>query len=94
MEYTGEHLLPGKFGHLFAVLSFVAALLSTFAYYQATQRRETAGAEGWRNLGRFGYLLHGIAIAGIIGSLFYILTGKMYEYQYAWSNVSDDLPNQ
>ena len=94
MEYIGEHLLPGKFGHLFAVLSFVAALLSTFAYFLATQRRQTEQSEGWRNLGRFGFLLHGIAVAGIIGSLFYILTGKMYEYQYAWANISDDLPTR
>lgn len=94
MEYIGEHLLPGKFGHFFVVLSFVAALLSTFAYFLATQRRQTEQSEGWRNLGRFGFLLHGIAVAGIIGSLFYILTGKMYEYQYAWANISDDLPTR
>ncbi len=94
MEYIGEHLLPGKLGHLFVVLSFVAALLSTFAYFFATQRRRKPDSEGWRNLGRFGFLLHGIAVAGIIGSLFYILNGKMYEYQYAWSNISDDLPSR
>lgn len=45
-------------------------------------------------MGRLGFLLHGLAVLGVIGSLFYILTGKMYEYQYAWANVSDDLPNQ
>lgn len=94
MEYIGEQLLPGKFGHLFVVLSFVAALLSTISYFFATQRRHLPESEGWRNLGRFGFLLHGIAVLGIIGSLFYILTGKMYEYQYAWANISDDLPVQ
>jgi cytochrome c-type biogenesis protein CcmF len=94
MEYIGEHLLPGRIGHLCAVLSFVAALLSTFGYFLATQRRDTADAEGWRNIGRFGFLLHGLAVFGIIGVLFQILTGKMYEYQYAWANVSDDLPTR
>ncbi|MBP6825650.1 MAG: cytochrome c biogenesis protein CcsA [Saprospiraceae bacterium] len=94
MEYIGEQLLPGKLGHMFVVLSFVAALLSTVTYFIATQRRQTADSEGWRNLGRLGFLLHGIAVAGIIGSLFYILTGKMYEYQYAWANISDDLPSR
>ncbi len=94
MEYIGEHLFPGQFGHLCAVLSFVAVLLSAVAYFFATKKRETATYEGWRNLGRLGFLLHGLAVLGIIGSLFYILTGKMYEYQYAWANVSDDLPNQ
>ncbi|MDO8365796.1 MAG: cytochrome c biogenesis protein CcsA [Saprospiraceae bacterium] len=92
MQYIGEHLLPGQLGHLCAVLSFVAALLASVSYFIATQRRQTAQYEGWRNLGRYAYLLHGVATMGIIGMLFWILTGKMYEYQYAWANVSDDLP--
>ncbi|MBC7777792.1 MAG: cytochrome c biogenesis protein CcsA [Phycisphaerae bacterium] len=94
MQYIGEHLLPGKLGHLFAVLSFVAALLASVSFFIATQRRETAQYKGWRNVGRYAYLLHGLATLGIIGMLFWILTGKMYEYQYAWANVSDDLPMQ
>lgn len=94
MEYIGENLLPGQIGHLCVVLSFVAALLSTFAYFFATKKRGTAESEGWLNIGRFSFLLHGLATLGIIGSLFYLLTGKMYEYQYAWANVSDDLPSQ
>jgi len=94
MEYIGEHLLPGQLGHLCVVLSFVAALLASFAYFFATKHRNTAAYDGWRNLGRFGFLLHGLALLGIIGTLFYILSGKMYEYQYAWANISDDLPKQ
>ncbi|MFN0176792.1 MAG: cytochrome c biogenesis protein CcsA [Saprospiraceae bacterium] len=92
MDYIGEHLLPGQLGHLCAVLSFVAALLAAFSFFIATQRRDTDQYNGWRNLGRYAYLLHGLATLGIIGMLFWILTGKMYEYQYAWANVSDDLP--
>ena len=94
MEYIGEHLLPGRLGHFFVVLSFVAVTLACLSYFWATQRRDSAEFEGWRNLGRFSFLLHGLAILGIIGSLFFILTQKYYEYQYAWANVSDDLPFQ
>ncbi len=94
MEYIGENLLPGQIGHLCVVLSFVAALLSAFAYFWGTQQRQTAGAENWVNLGRFGWLLHALATFGIIGSLFFLLVNKHYEYQYAWANVSDDLPFQ
>lgn len=94
MNYIGEHLMPGQLGHFCVVLSFVAALLATFSYYSATKYRAVPASEGWRNLGRFSFLLHGLATFGIIGGLFYILTGKMYEYQYAWANVSDDLPVQ
>ncbi|MFM8485259.1 MAG: cytochrome c biogenesis protein CcsA, partial [Bacteroidota bacterium] len=35
-----------------------------------------------------------MTVFSIIGLLFYILVGKMYEYNYAWANVSDDLPVQ
>jgi cytochrome c-type biogenesis protein CcmF len=76
------------------VLSFVATLLASVAYYIATVRRNTQEGDQWRNIGRFSFILHGLATLGIIGTLFYILVGKMYEYQYAWSNISDDLPTQ
>lgn len=92
MEYIGEHLLPGQIGHLLAVLSFVASLLATVAFFAATQRRETAGYAGWRKIGRISFGLHGLATFGVIGVLFFILVNKYYEYQYAWANVSDDLP--
>lgn len=94
MQYIGEHLIPGQLGHLLAVLSFVAALLASIAYFVATQHSKTAQFDSWRNLGRYAYLLHGLATFGVIGTLFWILTGKMYEYQYAWANISDDLPVQ
>jgi len=92
MEYIGEHLLPGRFGHLCVVLSFVAALLAAVSYFFATNRRALPESEGWKTLGRLGFVVHGVATFGVIISLFYILTSKMYEYQYAWANVSDDLP--
>jgi cytochrome c-type biogenesis protein CcmF len=92
MNYSGEHLLPGQLGHFCVVLSFVAALLAAVSYFFATEQRQKPGAAGWLQLGRFSFLLHGLTTLGIIGSLFYILVGKMYEYQYAWSNISDDLP--
>jgi|GEM_PF-26184 len=94
MEYLGEHLLPGQFGHFFVVLSFVTALLASVSYFIATQRPESAQFAGWRRLGRGAFVLHGLATFGIIACLFYLLTSKMYEYQYAWANISDDLPTR
>jgi cytochrome c-type biogenesis protein CcmF len=94
MNYIGEHLLPGQLGHFCVVLSFVAAMLATVSFFLATKHRATAATSDWLKLGRFSFLLHGLATFGTIGILFYILTGKMYEYQYAWSNISDDLPVQ
>jgi cytochrome c-type biogenesis protein CcmF len=92
MEYIGEQLLPGRLGHFFVVLSFVAALTATFSYFMSAQRRHLPETEAWRNLGRFSFLIHGLATFGVIASLFFILVKKRYEYEYAWANVSDDLP--
>ncbi|MDX1910447.1 MAG: cytochrome c biogenesis protein CcsA, partial [Saprospiraceae bacterium] len=94
MEYIGEHLLPGQLGHLFVVLSFVSALLAAVAFFQATQNKANLHFGGWRKIGRYAFFFHGATTLGVIGALFWLLTGKMYEYQYAWANISDDLPTR
>jgi cytochrome c-type biogenesis protein CcmF len=94
MQYTGEHLLPGQIGHFFVVLSFVASLFAMICYYFATEKRETPEAATWLRMGRFSFVVHGLAAFMVIGSLFYILVNKYYEYQYAWANISDDLPTE
>ncbi len=94
MQYIGEHLLPGQIGHLLAVLSFVAALLAAVSYFLAVHRRASSEETGWLLLGRGAFVVHGLATLGVIASLFLILVNKYYEYQYAWANVSDDLPFQ
>lgn len=94
MQYIGEHLLPGQIGHLLAVLSFVAALLAAVSYFLAVRRRASSEEAGWLLLGRGAFVVHGLATLGVIASLFLILVNKYYEYQYAWANVSDDLPFQ
>jgi len=40
MNYTGEHLLPGQLGHFFIVLSLVASLVATFAYFKSTVSKQ------------------------------------------------------
>ena len=37
MKYNGEHLFYGELGHGFAVLSFVASLVATIAFFKASQ---------------------------------------------------------
>ncbi len=91
MEYIGEHLLPGQIGRFAIVLSFVASLLAVAAYYFATQRRDTEEYTSWRKIGRFGFILHGICVFWIIGTIFYIMTNQYYEYQYVQAHVSEDL---
>ncbi len=92
MEYIGEHLLPGKIGHLLIVLAFTSSLLAGLAYYFATQRHALDEAVGWRRIGRIAFSLHGLGILGAIGVIFYIMLKQYYEYQYVWAHVSEELP--
>lgn len=88
IRYLNETLWPGQWGHFAVVLSFVAALLSVVAYTRSEHRH---GDPGWRLLGRLAFHIHGISTLAVIGLLFYIMLNRMYEYEYVWAHVSDDL---
>lgn len=89
VEYIGEHLWPGQFGHFAILFSFVAALLAIYSYYRSHQDPHNSG---WRTLGRWAFVGHSAMTLVVIGLLFYIMLNKYYEYEYVWAHVSDDLP--
>ncbi len=92
IQYIGETLLPGQIGQMGVLLAFVGALLSMVAYWFATQRRESADYESWRNIGRYAFLTHGLGVFAVIGALIYAMINQLYEYQYVQAHVSDELP--
>jgi hypothetical protein len=55
MEYIGEHLLPGKIGHFFALLSFAASFVALIAYFKATTAKTTEEETGWRRMARMAF---------------------------------------
>lgn len=89
--YIGENLLPGKLGHASVIASFLGALVSFISYFIASRGQDEAN-QAWRKLGRYAYLLHGIAVIGIVLSLFDIIANHRFEYHYAWSHASSTLP--
>lgn len=48
MDYIGEHLLPGQLGHFFIVLSLVASLIATFAYFKSARSVNDEDAAHWK----------------------------------------------
>ncbi len=94
IQYIGEHLWPGKIGHFFIILGFVASLFSGVAYAFATKHRTDEQHNSWNRLGKIGFLIHGFCVFGIIAILFYIMGNQYYEYQYVQQHVSDDLPKK
>ncbi|MFZ6052201.1 cytochrome c biogenesis protein CcsA [Halocola ammonii] len=89
IDYTGESPLPGIIGNFFIVLAFAAALFSAFSYYQSVRNESDFG---WKRLGRIGFWIQSLSILGAIASLFYILTNHLYEYQYAWEHLNNEMP--
>lgn len=90
MEYTGEHLLPGRLGNFFLILSLVASAVSMVAYWYSVRQKEDAPA--WIRMGRWGFRIHTFAIVGAIGTLFFMILNHMFEYDYVWRHSSRDLP--
>jgi len=91
MKYIGEHLLPGQIGHFFIILSLVASLVATFAYFmEANSSRgplKPADASGnWKQLARFAFVIETVSIIAIFSILFYIIYNHLFEYHYAWKH--------
>src|SRR5215210_1374843 len=88
MEFIGEHLLPGQAGHFFAILSLVASLVATFAFFKATNITEVAEKNSWLRIARFAFLTETISVGAIFGVLYYIISSHLFEYKYAWQHSS------
>ncbi|TZF83728.1 cytochrome C biogenesis protein [Pedobacter sp. BS3] len=90
VQFVGEHLLPGKLGQFFVILSFGSALLSTISYYFAAINDRPGNS--WRNIGRAALWVNTLAVVGIGSCLFYIIYNHLFEYHYAWAHSSRSLP--
>ena len=91
MDYIGEHLLPGQFGHFFIVLSLVASLVATFSYFKSAQALNEEDAGHWKKLARYRIHHRIISVLAIFAILFYIIHNHLFEYKYAWQHSSRSL---
>ncbi|NGM60315.1 cytochrome c biogenesis protein CcsA [Sphingobacterium sp. SGG-5] len=89
VNYVGEHLLPGKIGQFFVILSFAAALLSLISYFFAAHK---PAEKGWKTLGRIGFALNALSIVSIGSILFYLIYNHYFEYHYVWAHSDRALP--
>lgn len=87
--YTGENLFIGNLGHFFVVLAICTAILGGISYFFATNTPEEGG---WKKIGRLSFWIHFIAVTGVFVTLFAIIYGHFFEYQYAWQHSSRSLP--
>ncbi len=88
MNYIGEHLFPGQLGHFFAVLSLVASLVATIAYFKANSLAIPTEKESWLRFARAAFLVETISVFSIFITLYFIISNHYYEYFYAWNHTS------
>ncbi|HTN21146.1 MAG TPA: cytochrome c biogenesis protein CcsA [Pelobium sp.] len=91
IQFTGEHLLPGKLGQFFIVLSIGASVLALISYFFATTAKDKLDLS-WQKIGRIAYRLNLLAVVGAGACLFYIIYNHLFEYHYAWAHSSRTLP--
>jgi cytochrome c-type biogenesis protein CcmF len=85
------HSLIGNIGHLSIILSFVSSLLAAYGYFNASNAT-IEKEKSWLNFSRIVFYVHCLSVFGIVASLFGIIYNHYYEYYYAWSHSSNNLP--
>ena len=88
MNYIGEHLLPGKLGHFFVLLSLVSSLVAAISYFKAAQSKIGDEATSWKKLGRIAFLIDAASVFSIFATIYYIIRVHYFEYNFAWSHSS------
>ncbi|HEU0063701.1 MAG TPA: cytochrome c biogenesis protein CcsA [Flavisolibacter sp.] len=88
MNFTGEHLMPGKAGHFFILLSLVCSLAASLSYFLSVQKKDPAQKHQWKVLGRLFFYTGIVSIFSIFITLFYIISHHFFEYKYAWQHSS------
>lgn len=91
MDYFGEQLLPGRLGHFLIVLSFVASLVATLAYFKSANASLQPQADSWKRIGRIAFIIEGISVFSVFAILLYIVAAHRFEYHYAWNHSSKSL---
>jgi cytochrome c-type biogenesis protein CcmF len=91
MNYNGEHLFWGGLGHSFAVLSFVASLVATIAFFKASRNNLSNDYKTWIRFARGAFAVETVCVFGIFFTLYFLISNHYYEYYYAWNHSSRSL---
>lgn len=88
MEFIGEHLLPGQTGHFFTLLSMVASLVATIAFFKAANIINFQEKNGWLRIARIAFMLETVSVIAVFTALYFIISNHLFEYKYAWQHSS------
>lgn len=94
MNYIGEHLGYGQFGHFLLLLSLVASLVATISFFIANKQIENTVKQSWLRIARLSFLVQAVAIFIIFGLLLFLISNHYHEYFFAWNHSSRTLQKQ
>ncbi|MEP6615692.1 MAG: cytochrome c biogenesis protein CcsA [Ginsengibacter sp.] len=91
MKFEGEHLFPGQSGHFFVLLAFTASLLSTFAFFTASRKKDPLVKRSWIRYARITFFVQVASVLAVFLTIFYICHNHYFEYLYAYKHASKEL---
>ena len=65
MDYIGEHLVPGKIGHFFILLSLISSIAASISYFKSVQQKNKGALDqstGWKKLGRIFFITEALSV--------------------------------
>ena len=81
----------GQLGHASVILAFVSALFGIYTLAFATHP-DKAGFKKLQSASLWIFGAHALSVFVVIASLFGIIYSHQYQYHYAWSHSSSQLP--
>ena len=94
MNYIGEHLGYGIFGHFLTLLTLVASLVAAISFFYANMQTDIALKQSWLKIARLSFLTQTISIFIIFGLLLFLIANHFHEYFFAWNHSSRTLQMQ
>jgi cytochrome c-type biogenesis protein CcmF len=94
MNYTGEHLGYGIFGHFLTLLTLVASLVATISFFYANKQSDVTQKQSWLKIARLSFLTQTISLFTIFGLLLFLISNHYHEYFFAWNHSSRSLQKQ
>ena len=89
--YIGEHLFPGQAGHFFIVVSLVASLIASIAYFKSANSVVPSNADSWKRLARIAFIVDAVSVMAVFGLIYYIISNHYFEYYYAYNHSDRSL---
>ena len=89
--YIGEHLFPGQAGYFFIVVSLVASLVASVAYFKSANSVTQSDSDSWKRLGRVAFIVDVISVITVFGLIYHIISNHYFEYYYAYNHSDKSL---